>query len=86
MPGMAQEITVDLDDAVVERLKERAAAHARSLEDELRDVLTRAAGPETPPAKLDREEFRRRAAEIRSRLKDRPQTDSVLLLREDRGR
>ncbi len=83
---MTQEITVDLDDTVVQRLKERAVANDRSLEDELRDVLTRAAGPETPVVKPDMKELRRRAAEIRSRLKDRPQTDSVLLLREDRDR
>ena len=64
MPGMAQEITVDLDDAVVQRLKERAVANDRSLEDELRDVLTRAAGPETPVAKPDMKELRRRINEI----------------------
>jgi plasmid stability protein len=86
MPGMAQEITVDLDDAVVQRLKERAVANDRSLEDELQDILTRAAGPETPAAKPDREELLRRVDEIHERLKNRPQTDSVLLLREDRDR
>ena len=66
MPGMAQEITVDLDDAVVQRLKERAVANDRSLEDEPQDILTRAAGPERPVAKPDREELLRRIEEIRS--------------------
>ena len=75
---MAQVLIRNLDDAVVRRLKERAAAKGHSLEQELRDIVTRAARP-------DVEEFRRRADEIAARLKGRPQTDSVELLRELRG-
>jgi predicted nucleic acid-binding protein/plasmid stability protein len=49
----------------------------RSLEAELREVLTRAAKPN-----LD--EFRKLAAAIRARHEGMPQTDSVQLLREER--
>ena len=43
---MAQVLVRNLDDAVVERLKARAAASQRSLEAELRAVLEAAARPE----------------------------------------
>jgi plasmid stability protein len=40
---MAQVLVRNLDDAVVARLKQRAAAKQRSLEAELREILERAA-------------------------------------------
>lgn len=42
---MAQVVIRNLDDGVVERLKARAAAEKKSLEQKLRDVLTEAAKP-----------------------------------------
>lgn len=42
---MAQVVIRNIDDAVVERLKARAAAEKKSLEQKLRDVLTEAARP-----------------------------------------
>jgi antitoxin FitA len=76
---MAQVLIRNLDDGVVQRLKERAAAQGRSLEQELRTILTGA-------ARLNEEEFLHRAAELRARQGDRPQTDSAILIREDRDR
>jgi plasmid stability protein len=63
---------------VVERLKARARGKGRSLEAELREVLTRAAKP-------DLDAFRKLAAAIRAQHGGMPQTDSVQLLR-DRDR
>ena len=76
---MAQVIVRNLDDDVVARLKGMAADNHRSLEQELRLILSNAASP-------DLVEFRKQAAAIRARLSDRPQTDSVDLIREDRDR
>lgn len=42
---MAQVVIRNLDDEVIERLKARAAAERKSLEQKLRDVLTEAAKP-----------------------------------------
>jgi antitoxin FitA len=42
---VAQVIIRNIDDAVIERLKSRAAAQHKSLEQSLRDVLTEAAKP-----------------------------------------
>lgn len=41
---MGQILVRNLDDAVISALKDRATARGRSLEAELRDLLTRAAG------------------------------------------
>ncbi len=76
---MAQVIVRNLDEAVVVRLKRRAAANKRSLEQELRLVLAAAARPALG-------EFREKAAAIRQRSAGRRQTDSVRLIREDRDR
>lgn len=42
---MAQVLVRNLDDEVVRRLKQQAAAKNQSLEAEVRDILTRASGP-----------------------------------------
>jgi antitoxin FitA len=68
----------NLDDEVIERAKERARLHNRSLEAELRTILTRELKPLSP------EEFFRLADEIRERTRGRPQTDSGVLQRESR--
>jgi len=71
----------NLDDRVIERLKEQAKANHRSLEGEVRHLLTQ---------RLDRlvqiADFRERTRELISRTVDTQQTDSVDLLREDRAR
>ena len=76
---MAQVLIRNLDDEVVRRLKERAAAKGHSLEQELRTILAGA-------ARLNEEEFLRRAEELRAQQGDRSQTDSAVLIREDRDR
>ena len=71
----------NLEDTVVDRLKKEAQANHRSLEAEVRDVLTRAV--ERP----SRRELRALADEIAAMTpKDVVQTDSTLLIREDRDR
>ncbi len=76
---MAQILVRNLDDSVVAELKRVAESHGRSLEAEVREVLTAA-------TRIDRSELRARLAAMRAR--QRPQTgpDSVELIREDRDR
>ncbi|WP_025321630.1 FitA-like ribbon-helix-helix domain-containing protein [Deferrisoma camini] len=73
---MAQVIVRNLDDRVVRALKARAALHGRALEQELREILTRASelSPEERLGLVDR---------IRA-MAPRPSTDSADLIREDR--
>ena len=69
----------NLDDAVVERLKKRAKDHERSLEAEVRAMLTRES------ERLSREEFIELAEKIAAMTPEGvEQTDSALLIREDR--
>jgi plasmid stability protein len=44
----------DLDDAVKEKLRIRAAQHGRSMEAEIRDILTAAVTEDAPPPDLFR--------------------------------
>lgn len=74
---MAQVLVRNLNEQVVERLKQKAAAKGCSLEQHLREVLTEA-------ARLDREEFLRIADAIRVRNQGLPQTDSAELVRQMR--
>lgn len=71
----------NLDDRVIDALKAQARANQRSLEAEVRYLLT---------LRVDRRvrmaEFRERSAEIARMSTGMPQTDSVELLREDRER
>ncbi|MGE0748414.1 MAG: plasmid stabilization protein [Rhodospirillales bacterium] len=75
---MAQVIVRNLDDKVVDALKCRAELHGHSLEQELRDVLTKAARL-TPQEKLA---LSRRIRAMTP--KGVRQTDSAVLIREDR--
>jgi plasmid stability protein len=75
---MANVTIRNLDDEVVARLKDRAKANKRSLEAELRTLLSEAA------SRSSHEEFRKLAAHIRAMTPDVEQTDSTLLIREDR--
>lgn len=72
----------NLDENVVRILKEKAKNRNRSLEAELRHLLS-----ETAEQWVKRQAFMKEAARIRRMTpKDRPQSDSVELLREDRRR
>ena len=76
---MAQVLIRNLDPATVDALKARAAAHGRSLEQELRLLLTEAAQP-------TRDEVVGTAAAIRE-LGSKPiAVDLDSLVREDRDR
>lgn len=75
-------ITVrNVDDRVVASLKAQAKANQRSLEGEVRHLLAQQA---LRHARL--EDFRQRTARLAALTAGRPQTDSTLLLREDRDR
>ena len=71
----------NLDDHVIDLLKKQAKANQRSLEGEIRHMLTE---------RVDRRSriirFRERTQEIASMTAATPQTDSVALLRDDRDR
>ncbi len=77
---MAQILVRDLDPKTVARLKKHARESGRSLQSEAKKIL------EDSADKMTLSEFRARAARIRKSLEGRKHTDSVLLLREDRGR
>lgn len=73
----------NVDDEIVEKLKTRAAANGRSAEAEHRAIL-KAALQWDSPAVINQEEWFRRAAELRERMKGRHHTPSEVLLRESR--
>ncbi len=75
---MANLTILNLDDAVVAKLKAQAKAHHRSLEAELREILSRTVGRQA------REDFLARADRIRAMTPDVAQTDSTEIIREDR--
>lgn len=70
----------DLDDSSLDRLKQRARAHGRSLGAELRMILQQAS------RQADLGTARARAEQMTRRLADRPHTEGAELLREDRSR
>lgn len=78
---MARLTIGDLDDHVIYRLQERAQANERSLEGEIRHVLTERVNPRSRIV-----QFRARLRKIAALTAGTPQTDSVALLREDRDR
>lgn len=71
----------NLDDRVIERLKKQAEANYRSLEEEVRHLLTQRFGRLVRIA-----DFRERTRQLLSRTVHMRQTDSVDMLREDRTR
>jgi len=71
-----------LEPSVIERLKARANRENRSLQAEVKSILTEAS---TRTSTLSRREVARRIRESIARS-GRQQTDSALLLREDRDR
>ncbi len=70
----------NLDDEVVAKLKAQAKAHHRSLEAELRALLSEAA------ARPSRESFLKVADRIAAMTPDVKQTDSTKIIREFRDR
>lgn len=77
---MAQVLVRDLDETVVEILKQRAATNGRSLQAELKAIL------EEQAHMASKAEARALAARVRQRIAPRPQTDSGELQAEDRRR
>ena len=77
---MATVLVRDLDDAVYERLKARAAGNNLSLEDELREILSQVAKP------VDMATVRAAAEAMRRRLEGRRHGDSGEILAEERLR
>ena len=77
---MATTLVLDLDDDVYERLKVRATCNNRSLEAELREILTVAS------QRVDMTTARVAAESMRRRLEDRPHSDSGAILAEERLR
>lgn len=71
----------NLDDAVIDRLKRQAKANHRSLEAEVRHLLTRSV-----PGRLDMAAFREGTRRLAETTAGTPQTDSTLLIRESRDR
>jgi plasmid stability protein len=76
---MAQVLIRDLDEGVIRRLRRRAKRSGRSLEAELRLVLSRAADEDFASA-------RAAAERVRSIFEGRRFSDSTELVREDRDR
>jgi plasmid stability protein len=78
---MADILVRNLDETLVQRLKERARRQGRSLQAEVAHILTLAA--EAP--KLDAQTAQERLAEFRRRFKGRRFSDSAKLIREHRN-
>lgn len=76
---MGQILVRNLDDAVIDSLKRRAARREISFEEEVRRTLTESAG-------LEREEFIKKVDAFRNSMPRLPGPDSVELLRESRRR
>jgi len=70
----------NIEDKIVDRLKSRAKANHRSLEAELREVLATVANGARAF------DFRAYAERVAAMTPKRKQTDSTLLIREDRRR
>ncbi len=76
---MAQILVRNLDDRLVQRLKDQARRNGRSLQAEVKMILEQA-------AKVDMETARALIDEFRRSLKGRKFYDNVELIREDRDR
>ena len=81
---MAELRLSDMDVSTLERLEARAAAHRRSVAEEIRLIVHNAINGDEKPLSVP--EFIRRTQGIRQRTAACPQTDSAVLVREDRER
>ena len=79
---MSDVLVRDLNKETIDRLKKRASRQKRSLQAEMKLILERAAEQPDPSDAL------KTARKIRAMIADRgqQQTDSAILLREDRDR
>ena len=77
---MGQLLIRGLDEEVLERLRRRAEGNHRSLEGELREIVSAASH------QVDVATARKLMEEMRERLAGRPHSDSALSIREDRDR
>jgi plasmid stability protein len=77
---MAQLLVRDIKPETINRLKDRAKQHNRSLQGEAKLILEEAA------QKMTMEEFKARAQKWRKRLAGGKFSDSAELIREDRDR
>ena len=75
--AMTDVLVPDVEEEVVERLRRRATAKGRPLEDELRDILRAA-------VKRDRSDMLARLDAVRSMTPPGPPIDSTAMIREDR--
>ena len=79
---MDEKLTVDIDRETLEALSRQAESRGHSLDEEVRDIIVR-----NVRRPMTREEFLRRAEAIAAMTpKGIPQTDSTILIREDRDR
>ena len=76
---MAQILVRNLEDSLVDKLKQRAREHHRSLEGEVRRILVESVA-------LDVGDFRRRSKTLRDRLAGRTLPDPAELIAYDRTR
>lgn len=76
---MPQLLIRNLETETIERLKEQAKLHNRSLQGEAKSILERS-------AKMTMEEARERAIKIRASFGKKKFSDSAELIREDRAR
>lgn len=78
---MGHEVTIELDDALVEDFRRAAADSGRTLEAELRDALTRL----RPTRRLSKDELIALSERLRANTPATARAvDSTLLIREDR--
>ncbi|MGQ0541684.1 MAG: FitA-like ribbon-helix-helix domain-containing protein [Blastocatellia bacterium] len=77
---MASVLARNIGIGVLEKLKAKAASKGRSLQVEVNEILTEAAGRREPLSEIEI------ARKIRSSLRVRSQSNSADLLREDRAR
>ena len=76
---MSQVLIRNIDPAAIEKLKNKASRHGRSLQAELKDILERA-------ARTDVSDFETVAGQLRRRLEGRVHTDSADIQAQDRSR
>jgi plasmid stability protein len=81
---MAHIVVDDLEPRLLERLERLATLHRRSVSTEVRAILEEATKVGLSPLSIS--EFIERTQPIRTYTAGRPQTDSAILVREDRER
>ncbi len=79
---MAELLIRDVDDATLASLTKQAEKHGRTLDSELKEILRQAA----VESNISMAEARRAIEDFRRKIGANHQTDSTLLLAEDRAR